>query len=141
MKTSSHLFRASDLLGLGALVVFAGCTNLPMRQSTVAFESEYAPSAVATNGLGYQAPVPLHTVMPIHPWEMRRWGIAGGVDVNVLIDESGKVIDAQVERSSDTAFEEPALKAVKQWTFKPALQNGVPYTTRASIPIKFEFTN
>jgi protein TonB len=72
---------------------------------------------------------------------MKRLGIPGEVDVNVVIDPTGRVIDAQVVRSTDPAFDDPALEAVKQWTFKPAKQNGVPSATRILVPIQFAYTD
>jgi protein TonB len=55
------------------------------------------------------------------------------------IDATGKVTEAEVQSSSRPEFEEPALEAVKQWTFKPATQDGIAVTSRATVPIRFEF--
>jgi TonB family protein len=138
MKTSLLLLRAANLAGLGALVVFAGCTNVPLRQSTLATESE---PLVGEPGPGYEGPVPVQRIAPDHPWDLRRAGIAGKVDLNLLIDETGRVIDAQVTGSTDAEFEESALAAVRKWTFKPASRDGVPVRTRARLPITFAFTD
>jgi TonB family protein len=138
MKTSLHVFRAAELLSLGALFVLAGCTSVPMRQSTLPLETESTPTALEMSHPGYRAPAVLQTVDPQHPWELRRLGIPGAVKVNLMVDETGRVTDARVASSSDPAFDDPTLAALRQWTFKPASLHGVPYASRVSVPIQFE---
>jgi protein TonB len=86
-----------------------------------------------------EPPVPVRTVAPDYPDELRREGISGLVTVKCTIDEKGDVVDPQVEKSSNTAFERPAIAALKKWKFKPAKQDGAPVATKVSIPIKFVF--
>ena len=47
------------------------------------------------------------------------------------------LVDPQVEKSSNNAFEKPAVEALKKWKFKPAKQDGNPVAIKVSIPIKF----
>jgi TonB family protein len=140
MKTSLHLARAANLLSLGAFVIFAGCASAPLRQSTLPLETEYV-SVHELDIPGYEAAAPIQTVSPRHPWELARLGIPGEVSMNLAIDETGRVVDAQVVSSTDEAFEDPALEALKKWTFKPASQNGVPVASRVNIPVKFGFND
>ena len=86
-----------------------------------------------------EAPVPVRTVAPDYPDELRREGISGLVMVKCQIDEQGNVAGAEVEKSSNAAFEKPAMEAVKKWKFKPAKQDGAPVAIKVSIPIKFVF--
>ena len=137
MKTSFHSLRATDLLGMGALLAFAGCASAPLRQSTTSLESEYDPSAYQLGSSGFVAPAALQTVAPVYPWDMRRMGFNAVVNVDCIIDETGKVIDAQVTAPNDKEFDEAALVAVKRWTFKPGSQDGVAVKTRVNIPIQF----
>jgi protein TonB len=84
-----------------------------------------------------EPPVPVRTVAPEYPVQLRRDGVSGVVMVKCTIDEQGNVVDPQVEKSTDNAFIEPALAALKKWKFKPAKQDGTPFAMRVSIPIKF----
>lgn len=84
-----------------------------------------------------EAPVPVRTVTPEYPAEMRRTGASGLVIINCLVDERGAVSDPKVEKSSNAVFERPALDAVQKWKFKPATENGSAVPTRINIPIKF----
>lgn len=86
-----------------------------------------------------EPPVPVRTVAPDYPPELRRDGISGLVMVKCTIDEQGNVLDPQIEKSSNGAFEKPAVEALKKWKFKPAKQDGTPVAIKVSIPIKFVF--
>ena len=86
-----------------------------------------------------EPPVPVRTVAPDYPSELRRDGVSGLVMVKCTIDEQGNVIEPSIEKSSNTAFDKPALDALKKWKFKPAKQDGAPVATKVSIPIKFVF--
>jgi protein TonB len=86
-----------------------------------------------------EPPVPVRTVAPEYPQELRRDGVSGLVMVKCTIDEQGNVVDPQVEKSSNPAFEKPAVDALKKWKFKPAKQDGAAVAIKVSIPIKFVF--
>ncbi|MCX6955351.1 MAG: energy transducer TonB [Verrucomicrobia bacterium] len=86
-----------------------------------------------------EPPVPVRTVAPDYPDELRRDGISGVVMVKCTIDEQGNVTNPEIEKSSNAAFEKPALAALKKWKFKPAKQDGAPVAIKVSIPIKFVF--
>jgi periplasmic protein TonB len=85
-----------------------------------------------------EPPVPIRTVAPQMPSSFIRSGSTSGlVTLSFLVDEKGVVQEAVVQKSSHPDLEEPALKAVKQWRFKPARKDGSPVSIRVSIPIKF----
>lgn len=86
-----------------------------------------------------EPPVPVRTVPPDYPHELRREGVSGLVMVKCSIDEHGNVTGTEVEKSSNAAFESPALAAVRKWKFKPARLDGSPVAVKVSIPIKFVF--
>jgi len=84
-----------------------------------------------------EPPVPVRTVAPEYPMQLKRDGVSGIVTVKCTIDEKGNVVDPQVEKSTNNGFDESALAALKKWRFKPAQQDGAPVATKVSIPIKF----
>ena len=45
--------------------------------------------------------------------------------MEVLLGADGKVKDARVVRTASPLLNQPALDAVRQWEFTPALVNGV----------------
>jgi TonB family protein len=52
-----------------------------------------------------------------------------------LVDEKGNVVDAQLESSSDSRFDQLALAAVARWRFEPGVSDGEPVRTWLRIPM------
>ncbi len=76
---------------------------------------------------------------PIYPRGPLMAGIEGTVQLRVLVDTNGSVLDVQVERSSgnrelDAAAREQVLR---HWLFQPAQRNGVPMQAWGRVPIVF----
>lgn len=82
-------------------------------------------------------PVPVRTVAPEYPRDMKNQGISGLVMVKCTIDEQGNVADPEISKSSNEHFDKFALDALKKWKFKPARQDGAVISVKVTIPIKF----
>lgn len=63
--------------------------------------------------------------------------ITGEVHVVVDIDKYGFVTDAEIQSSSHAALNKTTLDAVHQWTFKPAIEDGVAVSSKALQPFYF----
>ena len=74
---------------------------------------------------------------PRFPAEMRGKKVEGLVTVICVVDAAGKVVDPRVEKSSHVAFEKPALDAVRQWKYEPAVKAGQRVPSKMRIPIRF----
>lgn len=75
---------------------------------------------------------------PYYPPSARRTGTEGQVLVRVLVDENGRVENADVIRSEPAGvFDAAALKAIRGWRFSPAQRAGQPVAVRIDIPISF----
>jgi protein TonB len=86
---------------------------------------------------GRENPVPVRTVAPEYPRELKADGVSGLVMVKCTIDEQGNVSDTEIAKSSNEKFDRFATEAIKKWKFKPARQDGAPVTVQVTIPIKF----
>ena len=76
---------------------------------------------------------------PEYPPAARRANETGTVRLQFLIDESGKVVDSRVERSSGSRrLDEAARGALELCHFKPATVNGKP--TRAWARLEYVWT-
>jgi TonB family protein len=84
-----------------------------------------------------QKPRPLFQSAPVYPGEMRGKKLEGIVTVIFVVDASGKVSTPRVETSSHPAFERPALDAIKQWKFEPAVKGGQRVGCKMRVPIRF----
>ncbi|HEY4299538.1 MAG TPA: energy transducer TonB [Candidatus Didemnitutus sp.] len=84
-----------------------------------------------------EAPVPVRTVAPRYPDDMRRDRASGVVTVSCTIDEKGNVTDPKVEKATNVAFSQPALDALRKWKFKPAKKGGNAIPIHVILPIQF----
>ncbi len=85
-------------------------------------------------------PKVIKRVEPEYPDVARRAGLEGDVFVLLVVDENGNVISAQIVKSTNPIFNDAALKAVKQWKFKPGYQRDKPVKVRLMQPIHFRLT-
>lgn len=76
-------------------------------------------------------------VQPVFPEQARRNNIAGRVMVEFVVDETGSITDVQIAESTGEMFEAPALAAVRQWTFAPALEGGRPVASGMTVEVEF----
>jgi protein TonB len=79
-----------------------------------------------------------HVVKPAYPPLALQARIGGIVILRVLVSETGVPADIQVLRPGRAGLTDAAVKAVKDWTFQPAMKDGVPVRTWISVPIPFE---
>jgi protein TonB len=75
--------------------------------------------------------------MPNYPIELRKRGLEGTVHIVFLVDQAGTVQSPKVERSTDPAFERPAMEAVRRWKFEAGTKNGRPVPFKMRVPISF----
>lgn len=73
-----------------------------------------------------------------YPAALRGKKIEGVVSILFVVDPDGKVVRPQVEKSTHVAFEKPALDAVKQWKFEPAIKAGQRVNCKMRVPIRFQ---
>lgn len=84
-----------------------------------------------------QAPRVTRQVAPEYPAELRKKKLSGTVYVIFIVSRQGRVEQAKVQKSTNPAFDAPALKAVKRWHFEPGRKNGKPVQFRMRVPITF----
>jgi len=89
-------------------------------------------------GGGVSAPVLLYQVEPEFSEEARKAKAAGNVVVNLWVDDKGNPTHVRVLRGVGMGLDEKAVEAVKQYRFKPALENGKPVTVEMNIEVNFQ---
>jgi len=139
MKTAAR--RAALLLALGAL--FAGL-GLEAQQA----QDESAPAAGEANTAAPPKPMRARVspgvaagllrkrVAPEYPQKARDNRIQGTVVLKARISKDGDVAELSVV-SGDSSLAEAAIKAVKQWKYKPFLLNGEPVEIETTIQVNF----
>jgi len=71
-----------------------------------------------------QKPRALIQTSPSYPSELKGKKLDGQVTVIFIVDETGRVVSPKVQKSSNPAFDKPALDAIKQWKFEAAVKGG-----------------
>ena len=83
-----------------------------------------------------RAPAKIKDVKPAYPKRAQSKHVTGEVVVQAVIGPDGKVRDAKVLRSIPL-LDDPALKAVRQWTFTPTLVNDLPVPVELTTTVNF----
>ncbi len=76
------------------------------------------------------------SVPPDYPLLARQMKVQGAVSLQALISREGTIQELQI-LSGPSILAAAAREAVKQWHFKPFLQNGQPVETQARITVNF----
>jgi protein TonB len=84
-----------------------------------------------------QKPRAVYQASPLFPNNMRGKKVEGLVSVIFIVDASGRVQKLRAEESTHPAFTQPALEAVKQWRFEPAVRSGERVACPMRVSIRF----
>jgi protein TonB len=78
---------------------------------------------------------------PDYTAEARKRKIEGSVTVAIVVDKKGDVIDAKVVKGLGYGLDENAIRAVKEWKYKPAERDGEPITVKMEVTVDFYLNN
>jgi protein TonB len=90
-------------------------------------------------GDGVTSPEPTYNPQPEYSEEARKAKLQGSVFLSVLVNETGKPVNAKVVvRPLGLGLDEKALiTVVTQWKFKPGMKDGKPVAVRAQFEVAF----
>lgn len=109
-----HRHLSIQLLKIVALLSLFGC-----QQSLAQDLPEHIATIVDAQSI--------ERVPPKYPVESARKGQEGWAKVSFVIDKEGNVLDLIIQDSSGLpSFEKAALRAISQWKYSPAMQDGKP---------------
>jgi len=97
--------------------------------------SEVVPRRI---GNGVSSPTVLHTEDPSYSEAARKEKISGDVLLNLVVDEQGKPTHVHVVRGLGHGLDEKAIEAVRQYKFKPGMENGQPVAVALNIQVNFQ---
>lgn len=102
-------------------------------------------NAIAANTMEAGAAQQLKTtnrVEPVYPATSRRLGEEGTTRLRVMVDESGRPRDVQVQASSGFArLDQAAIEAVKRWRFVAATDGTRSVSSWTQVAITFKLQN
>ena len=93
---------------------------------------------VAHVGGAVRAPVLTYQVDPEFSEEARKAKFSGNVQVALIVDANGMPTHVRVERGVGMGLDEKAVEAVRQYKFKPAMENGKPVPVELYIEVNFQ---
>jgi TonB family protein len=88
-------------------------------------------------GGGVQAPVVIKDVKPNYTGPAMRREVEGIVELTAIVLRNGTVGDVTIKRSVDKDLDQEAIKAAKQWEFKPGTKAGEPVNVQVDIEMAF----
>jgi TonB family protein len=100
-------------------------------------QSNFAPGVPRAGTPGVKPPEVVKQVDPKYSTDAMRAGIQGRAVLDAVIGADGSVELSQIRCSIHPSLDAQALKALSEWTFKPALLNGVP--TPFVVEVEMEF--
>jgi len=86
-------------------------------------------------------PILLDGPLPDYSASARAHGLQGTVVVEALVDESGRVLAAEVVESANRDLDKATLAAVHNWTFTPAMEDGKAVMKVVRIPVQFNLVD
>ena len=90
-------------------------------------------------GPGVVAPKLTSRLDPIYPPAARRLNRAAQVDIKVLVDERGRVLDSdRIGAKAGFGFDEAALDAARRAVFQPATRDGVRVKMWTTLRVNFK---
>ena len=98
---------------------------------------EPAVTAPLRAGVQIEAPRKIRHVDPTYPALAKQAGVAGMVILECVIDREGAISDVRVLKGH-ALLNQAAVDAVREWTYRPSLRNGVPVPVVMTVTVRFE---
>jgi len=89
-------------------------------------------------GAGITPPSIIREVRPDYTEEARRRGIAGDVELEIVVRADGTVGNVKVLRGLGSGLDQRAMDAVRQWRFAPAKRFGTPVDVMVEVAVEFK---
>ncbi len=117
---------------------FAVVAALCLASTSMAAGARQAAEArVYKPGDGVSAPVRVKEVKPQYTPETMRARVQGVVTLECVVQPDGTVGVVTVTKSLHEGLDQEAIKAVKQWRFKPGLKDGKAVPVRITLEMTF----
>lgn len=96
------------------------------------------PSGPMRVGGDVKAPIVQNRINPKYTDTARTARVAGVVIVEAIIDKNGNVDQVKVIKGLPMGLSEEAVRAVRQWKFKPGTMNGQPVDVIFNLTVNFQ---
>jgi TonB family protein len=127
------------LLVTFSLAFFVAAAATMSAVSVVPFSARAVQAKVYKPGNGVSLPTVVKEAKANYTQEALKRKIQGSVFMAVVVLESGDVGDVRISQSLDAEYglDQEAIKAMKQWKFKPGMREGKPVSVELTIQMTF----
>ena len=85
-----------------------------------------------------KAPIQIHMVDPQYTDEARAKRVSGIIIAEIIVNESGRVVEARILKGLPFGLSAAAIEAVKQWRFQPGTLQGTPVAVLYAVTVNFQ---
>ena len=82
-------------------------------------------------------PTPVFQPAPLVPKMLKEEPMVARVRVQFIVASDGRVVNGSAVESTDYRFNDPAIRGVEKWKFKPGMKGGRKVNTWMVVPIVF----
>jgi TonB family protein len=100
-------------------------------------ELEEHSAALTKVGAGVMAGMIVKKVQPVYPESAKGNHTTGSVHLRAIIGTDGRIHSLKILDAPDPSLAISALAAVRQWTYKPYLLNGVPTEVDTMVTVNY----
>jgi protein TonB len=104
---------------------------------TTTITAQDHPKTSRSDDPGVVAPVATKAVHPAYTREALEARIQGTVGLDAVVLDDGTVGDVTVTKPLDDGLDQQAVKAMKQWQFKPGTKDRKPVPVLVSVTMSF----
>jgi protein TonB len=113
-------------------------SKMPVKKEEAATFNREAAAFLKQGAISQAMPNYLKNRPPVYPRLAIELGYEGTIILNVEVSSEGRCANIQIVKSAGySILDNAALKAVRQWSFKPASLLNRPISSRVEIPITF----
>ena len=105
--------------------------------AALAIAPAYAQQPYKMKDEGVKAPVLTKDVKPDYTPDAMKRGVQGSVEMDAVVKADGTVGDVVVTKALDPDLDEQAVKAMKQWQFRPGTKDGKAVDVQVQIEMTF----
>jgi protein TonB len=113
----------------------------PRADRSPAIHAEAGVGTAAQSGIGEgDITIALQTYFPYPTPDLSGLprGTKGDVILNAVIDEHGKIAELTLLKGLGSPVDETVIATVQQWTYTPAMKNGVPVVSEQELHFHYE---
>lgn len=96
-----------------------------------------SPEVLSPGVNGVTVPRVVKEVRPSYSWDALKAGAQGAVKLECVVLPDGTVGEVRIARSLHSGLDSAAARALRQWTFKPAVKDGIAVPVRVEVEMTF----